>query len=131
MLKRDIISAIQEKLEATILGKASGSTTQPAGLFAATPSISGTPTYSSIVEMETALEEANITGNKVFIVHPKAKGVLKITEKSAGTAKYLMEGNEIDGYKALSSNGVANGLQTGTDESGIVFGNFNDYVIGQ
>jgi hypothetical protein len=64
-------------------------------------------------------------------VHPKAKGVLKVTEKATGTAKYLMEGNEVDGYKVLVSNGVANGLQTGEDESGVVFGNFNDYVIGQ
>lgn len=131
MLKRDITSAIQEKLESTILGKVSGSTTQPAGLFATAPSISGTPSYTSIVNMETTLEEANVTGNKVFIVHPKAKGVLKVTEKATGTAKYLMEGNEIDGYKVLVSNGVANGLQDGVDESGVVFGNFNDYVIGQ
>jgi HK97 family phage major capsid protein len=131
MLKRDITSAIQEKLESTILGKAAGSSTQPAGLFATAPSIAGTPSYTSIVSMETSLEEANVSGNKVFIVHPKAKGVLKVTEKATGTAKYLMEGNEVDGYKVLVSNGVANGLQTGEDESGVVFGNFNDYVIGQ
>lgn len=131
MLKRDIINAIKEKLESTILGKAAGSTTQPAGMFVTAPSISGTPTYSSIVEMETSLEEANVTGDKVFIVHPKAKGILKTTEKATGTAKYLMENGELDGYKVLVSNGVASSLQTGEDEAGVVFGNFNDYVIGQ
>ena len=33
MLKRDIVNAISEKLEQTILGNTAGSTTQPAGLF--------------------------------------------------------------------------------------------------
>lgn len=131
MLKNDIVNAIKEKLESTILGKDAGSTTKPAGMFAVAPTIAGTPTYASIVDMETSLEEANVTGNKVFIVHPKAKGILKTTEKATGTAKYLMEGTELDGYKVLVSNGVANGLQVGTDESGVVFGNFSDYVIGQ
>ena len=131
MLRMDIVNALAEKLEKTILGKEAGSTTQPAGMFATAPTIKGVPTYKSIVNIETALEEANVTGEKVFIVNPSAKGVLKTTEKSAGTAKYLMEGNELDGYKVLTSNSVAKALQTGADEAGVVFGAFNDYVIGQ
>lgn len=131
MLKRDIVSAISEKLESTILGKEAGSTAKPAGMFATAPTIKGVPTYKSIVNIETALENANVTGEKVFIVNPSAKGVLKTTEKAAGTAKYLMEGNELDGYKVLTSNSVAKALQTGADEAGVVFGAFNDYVIGQ
>lgn len=131
MLKRDIVSAISEKLESTILGKEAGSTTKPAGMFATAPTIKGVPTYKSIVNIETALENANVTGEKVFIVNPSAKGVLKTTEKAAGTAKYLMEGNELDGYKVLTSNSVAKALQTAADEAGVVFGAFNDYVIGQ
>ncbi len=131
MLKRDIINAISNKLELTILGKEAGSTTKPAGMFATAPTIKGTPTYKSIVNMETALESANVTGNKVFIVNPSAKAVLKTTEKATGTAKYLMEGEEMDGYKVLTSENVAKALQTGADEAGVVFGNFEDYVIGQ
>ncbi len=131
MLRRDIVNALAEKLEKTILGKEAGSTTQPAGMFATAPTIKGVPTYKSIVNIETALEEANVNGEKVFIVNPSAKGVLKTTEKATGTAKYLMEGNELDGYKVLTSNSVAKALQTGADEAGVVFGAFNDYVIGQ
>ena len=131
MLRRDIVNALAEKLEKTILGKEAGSTTQPAGMFATAPTIKGVPTYKSIVNIETALEEANVTGEKVFIVNPTAKGVLKTTEKATGTAKYLMEGDELDGYKVLTSNSVAKALQTGADEAGVVFGAFSDYVIGQ
>ncbi|WP_446786066.1 phage major capsid protein [Macellibacteroides fermentans] len=131
LLKRDIVNALAEKLEKTILGKEAGSTTQPAGMFATAPAIKGVPTYKSIVNIETALEEANVTGNKVFIVNPSAKSVLKTTEKATSTAKYLMEGDELDGYKVLTSNSVAKALQAGADEAGVVFGCFNDYVIGQ
>jgi len=131
MLKRDIVNAIAEKLEKTILGKEAGSDTKPAGLFATAPAIAGTPTYKDIVDMETALEEANVIGDKVFIVNPSAKAVLKTTEKASGTAKYLMEGEEMDGYKVLTSASVAKALQVGEDEAGVVFGCFNDYVIGQ
>lgn len=131
MLKRDIVNAIAEKLEKTILGKEAGSTTKPAGLFATAPTIAGTPSYKDIVDMETALEEANVIGDKVFIVNPSAKAVLKTTEKASGTAKYLMEGEEMDGYKVLTSASVAKALQVGADEAGVVFGCFNDYVIGQ
>lgn len=63
MLRRDIVNALAEKLEKTILGKA-GSTTQPAGMFATAPTIKGVPTYKSIVNIETALEEANVNGEK-------------------------------------------------------------------
>jgi len=131
MLKKDIVTALAEKLEKTILGKEAGSATQPAGLFSTAPTINGVPTYKDIVDMETALENVNVTGDKVFIVNPSAKGVLKTTEKAAGTAKYLMEGNELDGYKVLTSASVAKTLQVGADEAGVVFGNFNDYIIGQ
>ena len=131
MLKRDIVNAIAEKLESTILGKEAGSTTKPAGLFATAPAINGVPSYKDIVDMETALEEANVIGDKVFIVNPSAKAVLKTTEKASGTAKYLMEGEEMDGYKVLTSASVAKALQVGADEAGVVFGCFNDYVIGQ
>ena len=41
MLMRDIVNAISLKLEGTILGKAAGSATQPAGFFATNPSING------------------------------------------------------------------------------------------
>lgn len=131
LLKRDIIRAISEKLESTILGKEAGSTTKPAGIFATAPAINGVPTYKDIVDMETALENANVRGNKVFIVNPSAKAVLKTTEKALGTAKFLMEGEEMDGYRVITSPAVAKGLQAGADEAGVVFGNFEDYVIAQ
>ena len=123
MLKKDIVTAIANKLEATVLGSITGSTTQPAGLFDGVVADLATVTYSEIVALETALESANVRGNKVFIVSPSTKGQLKTTLKSAGVAGYLMEGNDINGYNTLSTSAVP--------AKGLVFGCFEDYVIAQ
>ncbi|MCF0185741.1 MAG: phage major capsid protein, partial [Bacteroidaceae bacterium] len=63
------------------------------------------------------------SGNICFIVSPSAKATLKTTEKSASTAKYLMEDNEVNGYPVLCSSAVSG--------KGVVMGNFADYVVAQ
>ena len=123
MLKKDIVNAISNKLEATVLGSAAGSTNQPAGLLNGVTAKTTSVTYKDIVAMETELESANVSGNKVFVVSPSAKGELKTTLKANGVSGYLMEGNEVNGYQTLSTSAVPS--------KGIVFGCFEDYVIGQ
>lgn len=123
LLKKDIINAISSKLEATIFGVAAGSIKQPKGLLNGVVADAENVTYQDIVALETALAEANVKGNKVFIVSPSAQGILKTTLKSTGVAGYLMEGNLINGYNTLSTSAVPT--------NGVVFGNFEDYVIGQ
>lgn len=121
MLKRDIIAAISNKLEATILGNEAGSTTKPAGIFNGVTADTAAVTYKDIVSMEAALEQANVSGNIKFIVSPKAKATLKTTAKNDHS--FLMEDNEVNGYDVLWTSSVV--------DNGVVFGNFNDYVIGQ
>jgi len=124
MLMKDIVKAVSNKLEATIFGTAVGSNTQPAGILNGVVADTVAPTYIELVSMETALENANVTGNKVFIVSPSAKGELKTTLKASGVAAgYLMEGNDINGYNTLSTSAVPS--------KGVIFGCFEDFVIGQ
>lgn len=123
MLKRDIVSAISNKLEATILGSAAGSATQPAGIFNGVTADTAAVTYKDIVKMEADLEAKNVRGDIKYIVSPSAKADLKTTDKGADTGKYLMEGNEVNGYPVLCTSAVAG--------KGVVMGNFADYVIGQ
>ena len=135
MLKRDIVNAISDKLEATILGSAAGSATMPAGIFNGVTPETKDITYKRLVDMETALEEANVAGNKCFIVSPSAKGILKTTAKDAlyvtdggvhtcvGCAGCLMEENEVNGYPVYCTSNVTS--------KGVVMGHFEDFVIGQ
>ena len=123
LLRADIVRALQNKLEATILGTTAGSATQPAGLLNGVTADQVEITFKSLVDMEAALESANVAGTKTFIVSPTAKSVLKTTAKAANTAAFLMEGNEVIGYPTLSSSAVSG--------KGVIFGDFSDYVIGQ
>lgn len=123
MLKRDIVAAISNKLEATILGTEAGSTTKPAGLLNGVSAESDAITYEDIVNMEAALEGANVSGEIKYIVSPTAKATLKTTKIDAGSGKFAMEGNEVNGYPVLCTSAVAG--------KGVIMGNFNDLVIGQ
>ena len=122
MLKRDIVAAISNKLEATILGSEAGSNTQPAGLFNGVVADSTAVTYKDVVAMEKNLEDANGMGNIKFIVSPSAKADLKTTEKG-NTDNFLMEGNELNGYPVMCTSAV-----TG---KGVIMANWSDLVIGQ
>ena len=121
MLKRDIVAAISNKLEATILGNAAGSATQPAGLLNGVTADTAAVTYADFVNMEATLGEKNVRGDIKFIVSPSAKAVLKSTAKNQNS--FIMEGNEVNGYPVLCTSAVAG--------KGIVYGNFSDLVIGQ
>ena len=121
MLKRDIVSAIANKLEATILGSEAGDAKKPAGMLNAVVADSNAITYKDIVKMEADLEAKNVRGNIKFIVSPSAKAVLKSTAKNQNS--FIMEGNEVNGYPVLCTSAVAG--------KGIVYGNFADLVIGQ
>ena len=123
MLKRDIVAAISNKLEATILGDAAGSNTIPAGIFNGVTADTAAITYKDIVKMEADLEAENVRGDIKYIVSPSAKADLKTTDKGTDTGKYLMEGNEVNGYPVLCTSAVA--------DKGVVMGNWSDYVIGQ
>ena len=123
MLKRDIVAAISNKLEATILGTEAGSTTKPAGMLNGVTADSNAITYEDIVEMEATLEGANVSGEIKYIVSPTAKAALKTTKIDAGSGKFAMEGNEMNGYPVLCTSAVAG--------KGVIMGNFNDLVIGQ
>lgn len=123
MLKRDIVAAISNKLEATILGTGVGSANEPKGLLNGVTADTAAITYKDIVAMEAELEDANVRGDIKYIVSPSAKADLKTTDKGTDTGKYLMEGNEVNGYPVLCTSAVAG--------KGVVMGNFSDYVIGQ
>lgn len=120
MLKNDIVRALAEKLESTILGNVAGSATQPAGIFKVITT-SGAATYAGTVAMEQKLDENNATGNYCYIVSPAVKAALRTAAKDSGSGLFTMENDEINGIPVLCTNSCA----------GAVIGNFEDYVIAQ
>lgn len=121
MLKNDIVRALAQKLESTILGNEAGDTTKPAGIFngVTTTAIS----YDALVGMEQKLEEKNVAGEFKFIVNPAIKADLKKTTISGTKSdlRMIMENGEANGYPVLYSQNA----------KGIAFGNWSDYIIAQ
>ena len=123
MLRRDIIAAIGNKLEATILGADAGTDEKPAGLFDGVTAMTTALKFGDIVDAEAELDAANVNGAYTYILSPKAKAALRTLSKDAGSGRFVLEDGEIEGSKALvSSNVVAKGM---------VVGDFSDYVIAQ
>ena len=123
MLRRDIIAAIGNKLEATILGADAGTDEKPAGLFDGVTAMTTALKFGDIVDAEAELDAANVTGAYTYILSPKAKAALRTLSKDAGSGRFVLEDGEIEGSKALVSSNVT--------AKGFVVGDFSDYVIAQ
>lgn len=84
----------------------------------------GALSWGKVVDMETAVANDNaLEGSTGYIFNTAVKGSLKTTEKAANTARYLMENNELNGYKT----GVTNFSPANT----LTFGNFRSLMLGQ
>lgn len=121
-IRQDIIDAISNKLEATILGEAAGTTTQPAGIFNGA-TVATIADFEDITELEAGVEEANVYGDLKYVISPKAKAALRNMARSADNTRLVMEGGEIDGTAALVTSNVP--------QEKLAYGNWKDLKIGQ
>lgn len=119
LLKNDIVRAISNKLEATILGDEEGSTTKPEGLF--NGATAATLTYDGTVDMEAKLDGVESYGNQCYIVSPSIKAKLRKSKTDAGSGQFVYENGEINGIPCYCTSAA----------KGIVLGDFSNYVIGQ
>lgn len=123
MIKADIVNAINSKLESTILGTASGTTTKPEGIFYsanALPTVSG---FSDICDFESDVEDANVLGECKYVMSNKAKAALRGMAKGTKSTQLVWENGTVDGTPALNTSNVS-----GTC---IAYGDWSNLVIGQ
>lgn len=119
-IRNEIINAIAQKLEATILGNAN-TDGQPQGIFyGATDTFSN---FAGICALEAAVETAKFNGEKAYICSPAMKAALRGMIKGTNATGMVWENNEIDGTKAIST-GFVNGKK-------VAYGQFDQLVIGQ
>lgn len=123
MIRQDIVNAINNKLEATILGAEAGSTTQPAGMFNGKQLVSGVSTMAKIAEVEASVEAANVLGDCKYVIAPTVKAALRAKAKGENVAQSLYVNNEIDGTTALSTGHVA--------ANKFIYGDWSNLAIGQ
>lgn len=126
MIRQDLIAAINDKLEKTILGYEDGSTTKPAGMFydpSTNSNITNVSTFKGVCELEANLEDANVIGQPVYVMSNKAKAVVRSMDKGGKHTELVYENGELDGTYVYTTSNVPNKLA--------IYGDFNNLVIGQ
>ncbi len=123
LLMNDMVNAVTDKLQKTLLGSASGNTEFPGGIFYGQTEITGaTGAWGTLVAMEQSLEESSTYGPYSFILSPSAKAFLKSNTGSTAYNTILM-GNELMGYQYQVTNAVEYGH--------LAFANWSDMIIAQ
>jgi HK97 family phage major capsid protein len=79
--------------------------------------------WKTIVAFETAVAESNaLAANMAYAMRPSLRGILKTTEKAAGTAKYLWDGDQVNGYPGVVS--------TQLETDAMLHGDFSQALVG-
>ena len=121
LIRRDIIDAVAQVLEGTILGDADATTKKPAGIFYDADEVE--ISYATLVDMEKTLEEANVSGDFKFVVSPEIKAQMK-TNTVGGTKsdfRFILQGGEANGYPVVSTGNA----------KGIALANWSDLLVCQ
>lgn len=142
LVRNDLIQAQATALDVAAIS-GSGSSNQPEGILSTSGigSVAGAtngaaPDYADLVDLESALANANADQGKLgYLTNSKVRGALKKTALDAGSGLFVwdrLSGNELNGYPVGVSNNVPSNLTkgSGSNLSAIIFGNWNDLVIG-
>ena len=105
-IRRDIVNAINDKLEATIFSDDAGDATKPAGIFYDS-SVFDASTFKAVVDLEAKVEKNNVYGDMKYLLSTGAKADLRAMPKSTKNTQLVMEGGEIDGTPAVVTSNVA------------------------
>lgn len=120
-IRQDLVNAINSKLEATILGSAAGSTTQPEGIFHAVTATS-VADFADVCDKEADVDDANVLGECAYVMSNKAKSAMRSMIKGTNATGMVYENGEVDGTKAYNTSNVS-----GTN---YVYGDFSNLAIG-
>jgi len=120
-IRRDIVNALNDKLEATIFGAVAGSATQPAGIFYGATEVN-IDDYAGLCAFEAGLDDANINGQKKYLMGNTAKATFRSMIKGTNATGMVMEANQIDGTPMLNTSNVST--------KKFVYGDFNYLAVG-
>ena len=122
LIRRDLVNAIQSKLEATIFSADAGDGSKPAGIFNGVSPTKVTD-FKGLCTLESNVEDANFYGPAKYIVSPKAKAAMRAMAKSTKSTQLVMEGDNIDGTPVLSTGHMA--------KDTFAYGDWSQLYVGQ
>ena len=120
-IRRDIVNALRDKLEATVLGTENKTDVKPAGIFY-DKELKVVDTYAKVCDFEADIEGNNVNGEFRYLLSPKAKAAFRAMPKSTKSTQLVLEGGELDGTPVISTSNVT--------QKKFVYGNWNYLAIG-
>ena len=122
-IKRDIVNALNDKLEATIFGSDAGDETKPAGIFYnVSASETNVDTFAQLCAFEASLDDANVNGQKKYLMGNTAKATFRSMIKGTNNTGMVLENGQIDGTPMLNTSNVST--------KKFVYGDFNYLALG-
>ena len=120
-IRRDIVNALNDKLQATILGIEDKTDAKPAGIFY---NVSETTINNSkdLCKFEAGLDDANINGEKKYLMGNTAKATFRSMVKGNNNTGMVLEANQMDGTPMINTSSVATNK--------FAYGDFNYLAIG-
>ena len=141
LVRADLASGIAVEIDRVGLA-GSGSGAEPRGVIntvgigaVAGGTNGAAPTYANMVSLEEQVAIANADiGNMAYVTNAKMRAQLKLTQVFASTnGTPVWQGNEVNGYRAATTNSMPSNLTKGTSSgvcSAIAFGNWSDLIVG-
>lgn len=121
ILKENIMTAVAEKLQKTILSNVINDPKAPKGIYSATPM--GAKTYAGLCKLESAIDDKNFGQNRVYIVGNSAKADLRQLTKGTNSNVMVYTNGEIDGTPVYNTSSAP--------KTGVFYGDFSNLYIGQ
>ena len=130
VIREEILSAINSKLEKTFLGSEQGTNTMPEGIFYNNGApLSEVSKFVDLTNLEAEVENANVDGKVVYLLSTKAKASLRNMMKGDKTTNLVYENGAVDGTEALSTSNIAEKRFAYGDFSNVVFANWGNLDI--
>ena len=120
VIREEILSAINSKLEKTVLGSEQGSNTKPEGIFynGGAP-LTEVSKFADLTNLEAEVEDANVDGRVVYLLSTKAKSSLRSMMR--GDKNLVYENGAIDGTESMSTSNIK--------DKNFAYGDFSNVVI--
>lgn len=129
ILRRDLGQLLQQALDRAAIAGTGG--TQPTGILNTAGVLAVTLEGSlsdTTAEMIAALELDDLTGSRAFLTNP---GVMRLARKTKDADGHVFSLAELfHGERVEQTTQVPNNLGTGTDENGLIYGQWSELVIG-
>lgn len=125
-IRRDIVNALNDKLQATILGNEDKTDNKPGGLFY-NASYTSIANFKDLCEFEATLDDANVNGQKKYLLGTGARADLRSMIKGTNNTGMIMENNTVDGTPALWASNINGGAD---NKAKFAYGDFNYLAIG-